>query len=104
MKFKNDILAYFRDRDNFYLEKLKELKTQADITDKNLDNLSDVMKKNFSTILSNQAETTTKLDKIKTFDAFVNKSNDKYICEDYYGFGYHKNSNKRKQKKSKGSN
>ena len=41
MKFKNDILAYFRDRDNFYLEKLKELKAQADITDKNLDNLSD---------------------------------------------------------------
>ena len=34
----------------------------------------------------------------------LNKSTDKYLSEDYYGFGYHKNSNRRKQKKSKGSN
>ena len=32
----------------------------------------------------------------------INKSNDKYICEDYYGFGYHKNISKKKRKKSKG--
>ena len=31
----------------------------------------------------------------------INKSNDKYICEDYYGFGYIKNSNKRKKKSKK---
>ena len=31
----------------------------------------------------------------------INKSNNKYICEDYYGFGYHKNSGKKKHKKSK---
>ena len=81
-KFKDEILSYLRNRDYFYLEKLKNLQSQADITDKNLDNLSDVMKKNFSTILSTQAETTTKLDKIKTFDAFVNKSNDKLISHE----------------------
>ena len=81
-KFKDEILSYLRNRDYFYIEKLKNLQSQADITDKNLDNLSDVMKKNFSTILSTQAETTTKLDKIKTFDAFVNKSNDKLISHE----------------------
>ena len=31
----------------------------------------------------------------------INKSNDKYICEDYYGFGYHKSISKKKRKKSK---
>ena len=82
MKFKNDILAYFRDRDNFYLEKLKELKTQADITDKNLDNLSDTTSKNFNSFLINQAEINTKLDKVKSFDAFVNKANDKLISHE----------------------
>lgn len=82
MKFKNDILAYFRDRDNFYLEKLKELKAQADITDKNLDNLSDSTSKNLNTFLINQAEINTKLDKVKAFDAFVNKANDKLISHE----------------------
>lgn len=82
MKFKNDILAYFRDRDNFYLEKLKELKSQADITDKNLDNLSDTTNKNFNNFLVYQAEINTKLDKVKAFDAFVNKANDKLISHE----------------------
>ena len=31
----------------------------------------------------------------------INKSNDKYICEDYYGFGYHKNYKKNKKKSKK---
>ena len=46
-KFKDEILSYLRNRDYFYIEKLKNLQSQADITDKNLDNLSDVMKKNY---------------------------------------------------------
>ena len=81
-KFKDEILSYLRNRDYYYIEKLKNLKSQTDITDKNLDNLSDVTQKNFNNILSTQAEITTKLDKLKTYDAFVNKANDKLISHE----------------------
>ena len=81
-KFKDEILSYLRNRDYYFIEKLKNLKSQADITDKNLDNLSEVMNKNFSTILSTQAEANTKLDKLKIYDAFVNKANDKLISHE----------------------
>ena len=81
-KFKEDILSYFRERDYFYLEKINNLKCQTDITDKNLDNLSDTMQKNFNTILSNQAEINTSFDKLKSYDAFVNKANDKLISHE----------------------
>ena len=81
-KFKDEILSYLRNRDFYYSEKLKSLKSQIDITDKNLDNLSDVTQKNFSSILSAQADITTKLDKLKTYDAFINKANDKLISHE----------------------
>ena len=81
-KFKDEILSYLRNRDYYYIEKLKNLKSQTEITDKNLDNLSDVTQKNFNNILSTQAEITTKLDKLKAYDAFVNKANDKLISHE----------------------
>ena len=81
-KFKDEILSYLRNRDYYYIEKIKGLKSQADITDQNLDNLSDVMQKNFNNILTTQAENSTKLDKLKTYDAFVNKANDKLISHE----------------------
>ena len=81
-KFKDEILSYLRNRDYYYIEKLKNLKSQTEITDKNLDNLSDVTQKNFNNILSAQAEITTKLDKLKAYDAFVNKANDKLISHE----------------------
>ena len=81
-KFKDDILSYFRERDYYYLEKLSDLKSQTEITDKNLDNLSDVMQKNFNNFLSTQAEITTSFDKLKNYDAFVNRANDKLISHE----------------------
>ena len=81
-KFKDEILSYLRNRDYYYIEKLKNLKSQTEITDKNLDNLSDVTQKNFNNLLSTQAEITTKLDKLKAYDAFVNKANDKLISHE----------------------
>mgnify|MGYP002523893353 FL=1 len=71
-----------RNRDYYYIEKLKSLKTQTDITDQNLDNLSDVMEKNFNNILISQTEINSKLDKLKSYDAFVNKANDKLISHE----------------------
>ena len=34
----------------------------------------------------------------------INKPSEKYICEEYYGFGYNKNFHKKKNKKSKSNN
>ena len=62
-KFKDEILSYLRNRDYYYIEKLKNLKSQTEITNQNLDNLSDIMNKNFSNILSSQTEINTKLEK-----------------------------------------
>ena len=81
-KFKDEILSYLRNRDFYYSEKLKSLKSQIDSTDKNLDNLSEVTQKNFNSILTTNADITTKLDKLKTYDAFVNKANDKLISHE----------------------
>ena len=81
-KFKDEILSYLRNRDYYYIEKLKSLKSQTDITDQNLDNLSDVTQKNFNSILIAQTEINTKLEKLKSYDAFVNKANDKLISHE----------------------
>ena len=81
-KFKDEILSYLRNRDYYYIEKIKNIKSQADINDQNLDNLSEVMQNNFNSILSAQAEINSKLDKLKSYDAFVNKANDKLISHE----------------------
>ena len=81
-KFKDEILSYLRNRDCYYIEKIKNLKSQADIADQNIDNLSDVMQKNFNNLLISQTEINTKLDKLKSYDAFVNKANDKLISHE----------------------
>ena len=81
-KFKDEILSYLRNRDYYYIEKLKNIKSQTDINDQNLDNLSEVMQNNFNSILSAQAEINSKLDKLKSYDAFVNKANDKLISHE----------------------
>ena len=81
-KFKDEILSYLRNRDYYYIEKIKNLKSQVDITDQNLDNLSEITKNNISSILSSQTEINTKLEKLKTYDAFINKANDKLISHE----------------------
>ena len=81
-KFRDEILSYLRNRDYYYIEKIKNLKSQTEITNQNLDNLSDIMNKNFSNILSSQTEINTKLEKLKTYDAFINKANDKLISHE----------------------
>ena len=81
-KFKDEMLSYLRNRDFYYLDKIKNLKSQIDITDQNLDNLSEVMQKNFCNILNAQADISNKLDKLKTYDAFINKANDKLISHE----------------------
>ena len=81
-KFKEDILSFMREKDKFYFQKLKEVQLKSDVNNKNIDRLSEVMDSNFKTLLSKQVDVGTKLEKIKTYDAFINKANDKLISHE----------------------
>ena len=81
-KFKEDILSFMREKDKFYFQKLKEVQIKSDVNNKNIDRLSEVMDSNFKTLLSKQVDVGSKLEKIKSYDAFINKANDKLISHE----------------------
>ena len=81
-KFKEDILSFMREKDKFYLQKLKEVQIKSDVNDKNIDRIKEVMDSNFNTLLSKQVDVGAKLEKFKTYDAFINKANDKLISHE----------------------
>ena len=81
-KFKDEILSYIRNRDNYYSEKIKNLQTQLDNNNKNIDKYSENVETRINNFLTQQIDIVTKLDKIKAYDAFVNKANDKLISHE----------------------
>ena len=81
-KFKDDILSYLRTRDYFYMEKLNNLKTQSDKNERNFESLNEYSYKNLNSINASQLEIQSKLEKLSTYDAFVNKANDKLISHE----------------------
>ena len=81
-KFKEEFLSYMREKDKFFLQKLKEVKIQSDVNNKNIDRLSEVMDSNFKTLLSKQVDIGSKVEKFKSYDAFINKANDKLISHE----------------------
>ena len=81
-KFKEDILSFMREKDKFYLQKLKEVQIKSDVNDKNIDKIKEVMDSNFNTLLLKQVDVGSKLEKFKTYDAFINKANDKLISHE----------------------
>ena len=80
--FKEEILSYLRERDSFFIEKINSLQFKTDINNKKIEELSEKFESNYNTFLSNQVELSSKLEKIKSFDAFVNKANDKLISQE----------------------
>ena len=81
-KFKDEILSYISERDNYYSEKIKNLQSQCDNNNKNIDKLSDNVKENICNITTKQVEINTKLEKINLYEAFMNKANDKLISHE----------------------
>ena len=81
-KFKDEILSYIRNRDNYYSEKIKNLQTQLDNNNKNIDKYSENVETRINNFLTQQIDIVTKLDKIKAYDAFMNKANDKLISHE----------------------
>ena len=81
-KFKDEILSYISERDNYYSEKIKNLQSQCDNNNKNIDKLTDNVKENICNITTKQVEINTKLEKINLYEAFMNKANDKLISHE----------------------
>ena len=80
--FKEEIFSYFRERDSFLIEKINNLQFQSDINCKKIEELSETFDNNYNSFLSKQVELVTKLEKLKTHDAFINKANDKLISQE----------------------
>ena len=81
-KFKDEILAYLRARDYFYMEKLNNIKTQSDKNERNFETLNEYSMKNFNSLITAQTEVQSKLEKLNIYDTFVNKANDKLISHE----------------------
>ena len=80
--FKNEILSFVRERDNFYLEKIKNLQIQSNNNNKTIEELSNIIQLNINNNSSKELDISTKLEKIKTYEAFMNKANDKIISHE----------------------
>ena len=81
-KFKDDILSYLRARDYFYLEKINNIKNQSEKNDRNFESLNEYSLKTFNSLTTAQTEIQSKLEKLSTYDTFVNKANDKLISHE----------------------
>ena len=80
--FKEEILSYLRERDLFFIDKINSLQFKTDINNKKIEELSETLETNYNTFLSKQIELSTKLEKLKSYDVFVNKANDKLISQE----------------------
>ena len=80
--FKEEILLYLRERDSFLFEKINALQLKSDINTKKIEELSETLDNNYNTFLLKQVEISSKLEKLKTYDAFINKANDKLISQE----------------------
>ena len=79
---KEEILSYFRERDSYLIEKIKNLQFKSDINSKKIEELSETLENNNNTFLSKHVELATKVEKLKSYDAFMNKANDKLISQE----------------------
>ena len=80
--FKEEILSYLRERDSFFIEKINNLDFKSDMNAKKIEQLSETIENNYNSFLSKQVELTTKIEKIKSYEAFMNKANDKLISQE----------------------
>ena len=80
--FKEEILSYLRERDSFFIEKINSLQFKSDINNKKIEALSENLETNYNTFLSKQVELAAKLEKVKSYEAFINKANDKLISQE----------------------
>ena len=75
-KFKDEILSYFADRDKYFVNLISTYKTRIQHSEMKYENLAKLIKLNYEEILSSQASLNNRLDKFKSYESFVAKTND----------------------------
>ena len=81
-KFKNDILIFFKERDNFYYKKLKHYKSNLDTSEFNFNSTSKLINNNYQNIIQTQAIMNSRLDQLKNYETFSAKTNDKLVSHE----------------------
>ena len=80
--FRDEIFSYIRERDSHLISKINNLQFQSDINSKKIEELSENLGNSYNLFLSKQVEFSTKIEKLKSYDAFINKANDKLISQE----------------------
>ena len=75
-KFQDEILSFFKNRDNYFFNLIQTYKAQIKASEKKYENLAKLIKLNYEEILSSQASLNNRLDKFNSYESFVAKTND----------------------------
>ena len=75
-QFKDEILSYFKERENNLISKVNYYHSHIESAEKKYEDINKIIKLNYEEILSSQANLNNKLDKFKTYEQFVLKTND----------------------------
>ena len=80
--FKDDILQFFAERDKYIVNLINTYQEKITKTENNYKDLTCRISNNYSDILSSQAKINNRLDKLNSYDSFVNKTNDQLISHE----------------------
>ena len=75
-KFQDEILSFFKNRDNYFFNLIQTYKAQIKASEKKYENFAKLIKLNYEEILSSQASLNNRLDKFNSYESFVAKTND----------------------------
>ena len=81
-KFKDDILIYLSERNNHYMSLIQHYQDEIKNNKKEYVTKLNAINENYSTIISSHAELNTKVEKISTFETFINKTNDQLVTHE----------------------
>ena len=80
--FKDDILQFFAERDKYIINLINKYQEKITKTENNYKDLTCRISNNYSDILSSQAQLNNRLDKLNSYDSFVNKTNGQLISHE----------------------
>ena len=79
---RDDILQYVKDHFQEYSSKLQVYLLRVNTIEKNFEEKTSIINSNYNNIIKTQANINSKLDKIKDYESFYNKTNDKLISHE----------------------
>ena len=80
--FRDDILQYIKDNFQEYSTKLQLYLLRINTIEKNFEEMTNTINSNYNKIITTQANLNIQLDKLKDYESFYNKTNDKLISHE----------------------